>query len=86
MSSCFQKQNKTDVISFFKNSSFFNYKLINKTKKKVLTSVLNTLKQMCSKELEIIFQEYLQKNDFKQSEAEMFIKSFDLSNERNSNN
>jgi hypothetical protein len=51
----------------------------------VLTSALNTVKSMCIRELETIFQEYLNKNEFKASEAELFMRSFDTSNERSSN-
>lgn len=80
----FQKQNKLELIRFFINNEFFNSKFINRTKKRLVEIISDSIIKLCSEELNVIFREYLQSNCFTSKDAEAFLKVADSSQEKSS--
>jgi hypothetical protein len=79
-----RKQNKLDLLNFFKTSDFFNTKFINRTKKRLIEVITQNLVTMSEKELINFYEEFLSKNEFKFQEAELYLKTYDTQNERTS--
>jgi hypothetical protein len=84
--SCFKKINKIELIKFFKSWDILNNKLINRTKKRLIDVISTTIVKICESELDIIYEDYLTKNNFTKYDSNMFLRSLDYTRERNSNN
>jgi hypothetical protein len=80
----FKKLNKLDLIRYFKSSEFFLTKFINRTKKRIIESICDSIITLCSEEINLVFVEYLHKNIFTLKDAEMFLKAFDSLEEKQS--
>ena len=81
---CFRKTKKNELFNFFKNSELFNYKMINRTKKKIIEVVSTNIIQLCIDELTMIYEEYLNNNIFSKHDSIIFLKSFDFTREKES--
>jgi hypothetical protein len=80
----FEKTNKLPLIHYLKSSEFINFKLINRTKKKLIETVSQIILSQCEIEMMGIFQDYLLSNNFVYKDAEMFLKSFDFFEDKKS--
>ncbi len=47
------------MITFFKESNFFNYQFIPRTKVKIIEIVSKTIKKLCLDEVNLIFKDYI---------------------------
>ena len=48
--------------------------------------ISTTIVKICESELDIIYEDYLTKNNFTKYDSNMFLRSLDFTRERNSNN
>ena len=61
-----------------------NSKLINRTRTRVIDAISNIISSQCEMEIRVIFSEYISSNNFSEKDAEMFMKAYDYSEEKNS--
>jgi hypothetical protein len=80
----FEKTNKLTLIHYLKSNEFINFKLINRTKKRLIETVSQIILSQCEQEMMNIFQEYLVANQFTEKDAEMFLKSYDFTEDKKS--
>jgi hypothetical protein len=80
----FQKNNKFILINYLKSNDFLNTKLFNRTRIRLVEALSAEILSQCEKELTMIFQEYLVSNIFLEKDADIYLKAFDSTEEKNS--
>ena len=56
------KKPKFELLLFFKNSDFIRFKLINRTRMRVISTICNNMLKISSDEISILFEEYIIKS------------------------
>ena len=72
------------MIRYLKSNEFVNSKLLNRTRKRLVDVLSTEILTQCEYEIKLIFQEYLVSNIFSEKDAEMYLKAFDSTEEKNS--
>jgi hypothetical protein len=72
------------LIKYLRSSDYFNTKIINRTKKRLIELISTDILTQCENEMVVMFRDFMQTNVFNNSDAEMFLKAFGFSEEKSS--